>query len=225
MSEETADWYEVLQVSPRADTATIIRVFRFLAKRLHPDNRESGNPEQFNLLMEAFGVLSDPQRRAKYDARHQTERERRWRVFDQDSAVDNVSSDRLVRETLLKLLYTARRSDPEHPGLGVVHLEQLLGVPEIHLKFHIWYLRENGWVQRLESGLLAITAAGVDRVLDTGGPGPDPIRQLEAGVRAARRASPETHGANGAASRPPTDAEPFHQAEHSNDASWTEGMA
>jgi hypothetical protein len=30
--------------------------------------------------------------------------------------------------------------------------------------FHIWYLRAKGWLERLESGMLAISAAGVDEV-------------------------------------------------------------
>ena len=38
-----ADYYEVLQVSPNADLDTIHRVYRLLAQRFHPDNRESGN--------------------------------------------------------------------------------------------------------------------------------------------------------------------------------------
>lgn len=42
MAESDAvDHYEVLQLSPRADQDTIQRVFRHLAKRLHPDNAES----------------------------------------------------------------------------------------------------------------------------------------------------------------------------------------
>jgi hypothetical protein len=53
-----------------------------------------------------------------------------------------------------------------------VDLERLLGCPEEHMKFHIWYLKENGWLQRLDNGTLAITASGVDRVLDLGGPSP-----------------------------------------------------
>ncbi|MGK2960923.1 MAG: DnaJ domain-containing protein, partial [Gemmatimonadaceae bacterium] len=42
-----ADYYEILQVSPRADTETIARVFRHLANRYHPDNKDSGNSEMF----------------------------------------------------------------------------------------------------------------------------------------------------------------------------------
>lgn len=181
MTDESPDWYDVLQVSPNADAETIVRVFRFLAKRLHPDNAESGNAEQFGLVMDAFKVLSDPERRAAYDSRYERARERRWHIFDHESAVDTVAGDRMVRESVMKLLYTSRRSDPDQPGLGIVHIEQLLGVPEQHLKFHIWYLRENGWVMRLDNGMLAITAAGVDHVLALGGPGPERVRQIEAG--------------------------------------------
>ena len=40
----------------------------------------------------------------------------------------------------------------------------LLDLTPEHLAFHLWYLREKGWIQRLETGLLAITADGVDQV-------------------------------------------------------------
>jgi len=65
---QAIDYYEVLQLSPRADQDTIQRVFRHLAKRLHPDNAESGDAARFEQVMRAFEVLSDPARRAKYDA-------------------------------------------------------------------------------------------------------------------------------------------------------------
>jgi len=164
------DHYEVLQVSPRADGDTIQRVFRFLAKRFHPDNPESGNAERFKQLMDAFRVLSDPELRAAYDARYEEQRQARWRIFDQASVTDEVAADRRVRDSILQLFYAARRRDPDHPGLGVYDLERLLGCPEDHIKFHVWYLKENGWLQRLENGMLAITASGVDRALDDAAP-------------------------------------------------------
>ena len=37
------DYYEVLQLSPKADQETIDRVYRMLVKRYHPDNQETGN--------------------------------------------------------------------------------------------------------------------------------------------------------------------------------------
>ena len=48
VTEQTLpDYYELLQVSPRADQETIERVFRHLARRYHPDTRDSGNAAKF----------------------------------------------------------------------------------------------------------------------------------------------------------------------------------
>ena len=190
---EAVDHYEVLQVSSRADQETIQRVFRFLAKRFHPDNADSGDPDRFKQVMEAVRVLGDPEQRAKYDAGYEQHRERRWRIFDQHTVTNEVSGDRRVRDAMLSLLYTARRNDPDHPGLGTLDLERLLGCPEEHMKFHAWYLKENGWIERTENGMWAITASGVDRLLDHGGP-------IEAGmllltpVRVTQPATPSRNG-------------------------------
>ena len=32
------------------------------------------------------------------------------------------------------------------------------------MEFHIWYLKEKGWIQRVETGGYAITASGVEVV-------------------------------------------------------------
>jgi hypothetical protein len=179
---ENADHYEVLQVSPRADHETIQRVFRHLAKRFHPDNVESGDPERFKVVMEAFRVLSQPKLRAKYDVAYEQARETRWRIFDQETSANDVAADRRIRVAALSLLYAARRNDPDRPGIGVVELERLLGCPEEHMKFHLWYLKENGWIQRTESGAFAITATGVDEVLALGGPTKSGMPLLEPGA-------------------------------------------
>ena len=50
--------------------------------------------------------------------------------------------------------------------MGVIQMERLLGCPAEHLGFHLWYLREKGWIQRLDNGHIAITAAGVDHVIE-----------------------------------------------------------
>ncbi|MGE5688721.1 MAG: DnaJ domain-containing protein [Gemmatimonadota bacterium] len=186
------DHYEVLQLSPRADQTTIQRVFRHLAKRYHPDNQESGDADRFKQVMDAFEVLSDPARRAQYDARYQDLREAHWRIFDQETAGNDVVADRRVRDALLSILYTARRNDAERPGLGVIELERLLGCPEQHMRFHLWYLKQNGWIERTESGTYAVTASGVDQVLDRGGPMQLGKLLLEPGER--KRARGAAHG-------------------------------
>ena len=175
------DHYEVLQVSSRADADTIQRVFRHLAKRYHPDNSESGDAVRFKQLMESFQVLSDPALRARYDVDYGERIERTWRIFDQTTALDDVASDRRIRSALLSVLYTARRNDSDRAGMGELELERMLGCPETHLKFHVWYLKENGLIRRTESGALAITATGVDAVLEGGGPSQSGVHLLESG--------------------------------------------
>src|SRR5262249_47642382 len=61
------DYYEVLQVNPRAEISTINRVYRHLAKRFHPDNAETGDRKRFDELAEAHETLSNPEKRAAYD--------------------------------------------------------------------------------------------------------------------------------------------------------------
>jgi hypothetical protein len=43
-------------------------------------------------------------------------------------------------------------------------MEKILGWPEKILEFHIWYLKEKGWIQHTDTGGYAINAAGVDIV-------------------------------------------------------------
>lgn len=175
------DHYEVLQVSSRADADTIQRVFRHLAKRFHPDNTDSGDAVRFKQIMESFQVLSDPEQRARYDIVYGERIEHTWKVFDQQTAQNDVASDRRMRTALLSVLYTARRNDSDRAGMGELELERMLGCPEVHLKFHVWYLKENGLIRRTDSGALAITATGVDAVLEVGGPSQHGVHLLESG--------------------------------------------
>ena len=63
------DFYEVLGVPRDAGTKTIKDAFRQLARRYHPDISTEPDAEQrFKEIAEAYGVLSDPARRASYDA-------------------------------------------------------------------------------------------------------------------------------------------------------------
>ena len=67
--DDFVNYYELMQISPRAEIATIRRVYRMLAARYHPDNAETGDLETFLLLEEAYGILNDPEQRTVYDAR------------------------------------------------------------------------------------------------------------------------------------------------------------
>jgi curved DNA-binding protein len=158
------DHYEVLQLSPNASGETIERVYRLLAKRYHPDNGGTGDVDRFTQVQTAFELLSDPVRRAAYDVKYDENRAVTWKIFKQDAAGDHRSEDRRLFHGILSLLYIARRRDPQNGGLGEVSLEKMLGCPQEHLDFPIWYLKQRGLIERLESGYFAITADGVDKL-------------------------------------------------------------
>lgn len=61
----TANLYEILGVRPDAENGQIIRAYRNLSKKHHPD--VGGSPEQFQQLAEAMRVLTDKDARAHYD--------------------------------------------------------------------------------------------------------------------------------------------------------------
>lgn len=162
--EPFVDYYEVLQVSPNVDVGTIERVFRYLAKRYHPDNADTGSAEQFDLVMKAYRVLTDQEKRAAFDVVFQQQRGVQWKLAEEAADTDDLDSDRLLRERLLSLLYVKRRRDLHNPGIGTMEIEKMLDRPQQMLEFHIWYMRQKGWIERTDEGYLAITADGVEQV-------------------------------------------------------------
>ena len=65
------DYYKILQISPDAAPEVIQMAYKALAKKYHPDlnpdNAEQAQ-EQMKELNAAFEVLSNPEKRARYDA-------------------------------------------------------------------------------------------------------------------------------------------------------------
>jgi len=157
------DYYEVLEVSPNANSETIDRIFRHLAQRYHPDNQDTGDRLRFDAIMHAHNTLKDAAKRAQYDIQHKSYSGFRWKLPEEGSGGKTIEGDGDVQHKLMSILYVKRRQDANNPGVGSVELERLLGCPTKQLEFHLWYLKEKGWIRRLDNGLLAITVEGVDR--------------------------------------------------------------
>jgi curved DNA-binding protein CbpA len=162
-SPEAADHYDALQISKNADADTIQRVFRLLARRFHPDNPHTGNESRFRQIHEAYLVLSDPEKRAQYDVRHETLRQERWRFVASGPPSDNdFALEQHLRWLVLEILYSRRRQEPDNPGLSYLELGRLIGQPREHMEFTTWYLVYKGLIARGDQSNLTITVEGVD---------------------------------------------------------------
>ena len=63
-----ADYYDLLGVNRDADPETLKRAYRRMARQYHPDvNKDPGAEDRFKEIGRAYGVLSDPQTRSRYD--------------------------------------------------------------------------------------------------------------------------------------------------------------
>jgi hypothetical protein len=158
------DYYELLQISPKADDETIHRVYKFMASRLHPDNPRSGDAAKFRLVKTAFDVLSHPTRRSEYD-----ETRRRTSVPPEPLSttidfMDQLEGEHNRRMAILALLYYRRRTNPTFPDISLADIEERMGFPRDYLDFTLWYLVRKKYVDRTDSAGYSLSVDGVDFV-------------------------------------------------------------
>lgn len=161
-ADADADYYDVLQISPKAEAETIHRVFRIMAARFHPDNPETGDAEEFLRLKQAHSVLSDSIRRAEYDAKREAQEPAPMPIFELKDFVIGVKAEANRRLGVLSLLYSRRRTDADHPGVSLLDLENCMSFPREYLTFTMWYLRAKQFVAAADNSDYTLTAAGVD---------------------------------------------------------------
>lgn len=159
---EEDDLYELLQVSPKADFDTIHRVYRMLAQRYHPDHKETGDPDKFQRVLEAYQTLSDLDKRAAYDVKRAATKQQTWEVFRNQKEADGTGAERRKRTMVLAMMYRKRLRKPDAPFVQLREIEDVLGIEKEHLEFSMWYLREKGYITRTDNGRYAITALGVE---------------------------------------------------------------
>jgi curved DNA-binding protein CbpA len=161
-STDFIDLYEILEISPNANSGTLERMFRYLAQRYHPDNPETGDRDRFDLVLEAHKVLKDPAARASYDLQYKQHAGVRTRLAEEASHGSGIEQDIEIQNKLMSILYVKRRQDVKNPGVPEFELERLFDCPIEHLEFHLWYLKAKGWIERTDNGMFAITIQGID---------------------------------------------------------------
>ncbi|KLE31242.1 J domain-containing protein [Aurantiacibacter luteus] len=174
--EDLPDYYALLQVHPLVDGRELEQAYHRLAKRYHPDTIASADPDRFQQVVEAYGFLRDPQRRALYNNQRgladgpgaRSDAAGFGAGFgDLSIEADAAIEDAEMIERILLSLYKQRREHPGDAGLVGWLLQEKLGCAEDRFEFHAWYLKEKGYAQTDQEGKLVITVAGVDHIVAT----------------------------------------------------------
>lgn len=159
-----SNYYEFLQISPNAEQETIHRVYRYLAKRFHPDHPTSADPDKFLLVTKAYEVLSSPESRARYDESLTSPTEAGDQLSSSVDFMDSMDGELNRRLAVLGLLYFQRRTNATKPSVSLGELEDKMGFPRDYLDFTIWYLQKKGYITRADNSDFTLTVDGVDFV-------------------------------------------------------------
>jgi curved DNA-binding protein CbpA len=139
----------------------VTQAFRVLAAMYHPDNVQSADRDEFERVVEAYRLLSDPVRRAVYDrARGVPD----VSVGARDDGGPQPATERRLRMLILTALYNTRRTAFEKPGLSLWVLVQMTDSSLDEVRFSLWYLRGKKLIEIDHDDCVAITVAGVDLV-------------------------------------------------------------
>jgi curved DNA-binding protein len=160
------DYYRILQVDPNCSARTLESAYHFLAKTYHPDHSDEPNVSKLTELIEAYKAIRDPLDRADYDILYQTSTGFIFSTENHDLAEEKSAvSDADLQAKFLMFLYKRRRESAQDAGVGRYFVQQELNCSDEHFEFHLWYLKEKGFIATTEQGTLAITIAGVDHVI------------------------------------------------------------
>lgn len=149
------DHHALLRAGVAGDAEGLDRLYRALAFRYHPDNRDSGNVETFLRIKEAYRILA-PSRPSQEDF----EIAKPLKTIGLQVELRGLKDK---RNAVLGLLCQRRIGDYRNAFVSPVELESLTGMAADEVGFILWYLRERGAVTLCEnSPAYAISAAGID---------------------------------------------------------------
>jgi curved DNA-binding protein CbpA len=158
----SVNYYDLLQINPRAEIETIDRVYRILASRYHPDNQQTGDAERFRMLTDAYQLLKDPVKRKEYDRQFEVNPAGPLPIFLGKEFTDGIDSEAKIRIGVLCLLYSKRRANPDYAALSLLDMENIMAFPRERLLFALWYLRAKRYVVQDDRSSFIIAAEGVD---------------------------------------------------------------
>jgi curved DNA-binding protein len=160
------DYYGVLKVIPTCSPRSLETAYHSLAKKFHPDHAETGDVAKLTEVIEAYKVLRDPDSRAEFDLQYAQATGFSFAPqLGEGSEELSALSDADAHARILMFLYRRRRDQARDAGVGQYTVQEMLNCSEDLFDFHLWYLREKGFIQTTEQGALAITIAGVDHVI------------------------------------------------------------
>jgi len=184
-ADPSVDYYELLQVSPTAEPAAILAVYRVLSAKYDPANKSTGNAQRYHLIKTAYETLSNKDKRLAYDRQRkgpasagpapaapsgQVRAAASGASEQAPSQPDPASPaggavDRRFearkRQMILSVLYDRIIASPLQPGLNMRQLETALKIPKEQLEFAMWFLNESGCIKSLDNGRFMITFQGV----------------------------------------------------------------
>ena len=166
-SHSFVDYYRILEVSPNCSARSLEAAYHSLAKRHHPDHAQDADIGKLTEVINAYKLLKDQMKRAEYDVQYAR---MTGFVFSAEPELEEeraALSDAEAHARILNVLYQKRRENAQDAGVGHYSLQEVLGCSDELFQFHVWYLREKGFILTTDQGTLAITIAGVDHVITT----------------------------------------------------------
>lgn len=161
------DHYRILQVDPKCSAKGLEAAYRSLAKQYHPDHTETADANKFSEIVEAYNLLRNAEKRAKYDLLYAAKTGFDFSKTDELNHEQSAYNDADAHEKILVLLYAKRRENAQDAGVGRYHVQKMLNCSDNHFEFHLWYLKAKGLIEITENGTVAITIDGVDHVIST----------------------------------------------------------
>jgi len=160
--QSAINYYDLMQINPRAEIESIERVYRILSARYHPNNKQTGDAERYRLITEAYETLRDPAKRKEYDRQFEVNAAGPLPIFLSKEFAEGIDSEARIRVGVLCLLYSKRRANPDFAALSLLDMENIMAFPRERLLFALWYLRAKRYVVQDDRSSFIISAEGVD---------------------------------------------------------------